>query len=96
MNRTELPDDPEFAGQILQAEHQSRRLEMGLLGHWLGGSSEKPGNIAGASIIVSFLCLIAILFLGPDSTTFPKKEAVTLFGTIITGALGFLFGRSTG
>ena len=95
MNKIEIPTNPKLAGMVLDAEHKSRKLEMGTLGNFMGGVTEKPGNIAGVAIFASFVALLAIIFLGPDSPGFPKNEAVTLFGGIITGALGFLFGRTT-
>jgi hypothetical protein len=95
MNRIDIPDNPRVAGMVLDAEHKSRKLEMGTLGNFLGGATEKPGNIAWTAIVGSFVALLLVLFCGPDSSTFPKSEAVTLFGGIITGALGFVFGRTT-
>ena len=95
MNRIDIPDNPRVAGMVLDAEHKSRKLEMGTLGNFLGGATEKPGNIAAIVIVAAMVALLAILFLGPDSAIFPKREAVTLFGGIITGALGFVFGRTT-
>ncbi|SRR5579871_6545546 len=89
-------DDKEIAKLNAGYAHSSREkaMEMGWIGRFFGGAAEKPGNIAGAALFLSFAFLAAILFWGPNSPDFPKHEAVTLFGGIITGALGFLFGRT--
>jgi hypothetical protein len=94
----DLPPDAHLAEKIIDGEHghRSRLTEMGIFGRLFGGGLEKPGNVAGFAIIASFVFLAVVLIWGPDSTVFPKKELVTLFGSIITGSLGFLFGRSTG
>lgn len=76
-------------------QQENKKLEMGLMGRVFGGASEKPGNIAGISIVLSFVGIIAIALWVPDTTSSPKSELLTLFGSIITGAIGFLFGRTT-
>ncbi len=96
MSRIELPSDPKARGRIVEAHvaTEARKTEMGLLGGLYGGLAEKPGNIAGFAITIAFIGIL-VLLVAPDSATFPKREALTLFGGIITGALGFLFGRTT-
>ena len=90
-------DDKEIAKLNAIHAHASKdkAMDMGLLGKIFGSTTEKPGNIAGAAILLSFVFLAAVLFYGPNSPDFPKHVAVTLFGGIITGALGFLFGRTS-
>jgi hypothetical protein len=78
-----------------QIQQASKKLEIGWVGLIFGDVTEKPGNIAAAAIILAFLLLTAVLLVVPDASTAPKKEALTLLGSIITGALGFLFGRGT-
>jgi hypothetical protein len=85
--------DPRLIGA--QVAHATKKLEMGLMGVVFGDATEKPGNIAAVAILLAFIGLMIILFALPDSATTPKREVVTLFGSIITGALGFLFGRKT-
>ena len=77
------------------AKQASKKLEIGWMGRLFGDASEKPGNIAGLAIILAFLMLVFVLYAVPDTATAPKREAVTLLGGIITGALGFLFGRTS-
>lgn len=73
---------------------QAKKLEIGLIGLIFGDAAEKPGNIAAAAIVLSFIMFIVLVY-APDSSAFPKSQAMTLLGSVITGALGFLFGRSS-
>lgn len=95
MLEIKLPDDKILAKRVLevQAEHAGKELEMGRVGSWLGSATEKPGNVAGIAIILSFLMLL-IVFLVPVNATAPRDSLFTLFGGIITLALGYLFGKS--
>jgi hypothetical protein len=68
---------------------------MGWMGMIFGDATEKPGNVAAIAIVLAFVGLMIVLFAVPDSATTPKGQVVTLLGSIITGALGFLFGRKT-
>jgi hypothetical protein len=77
----------------IHLQNQSKRLEIGLMGLIFGDVANKPGNIAAAAIVLAFGSLLIVLFLVSDSE--PKNQAITLFGSIITGALGYLFGRSS-
>lgn len=65
---------------------------MGIL---FGDATERPGNIAGLAIILAFAGLLAIAFWMPGGDETHKGELLTLLGGIVTGALGFVFGRST-
>jgi hypothetical protein len=94
-NEVQLPENVELAGRVLDARHASKLVEMGWIGRIFGSATEKPGNIAAMVIAFSFAALVAVLFFGPNSADFPKGQAVTAFISIITGALGFVFGRST-
>jgi len=74
-------------------QQANKKLEMGWMGIVFGDASEKPGNIAGAAMLMGFVGIIAVAIWMPDSNS--KASLLTLFGTIITGAIGFVFGRST-
>ena len=65
---------------------------MGWVGRAVGSSGEKPGNIAAIAIVGSLIMIGLVYFFGPEG---PKGELMTLFGGVITLALGYLFGRST-
>jgi hypothetical protein len=73
-------------------QQQAKKLEIGWMGLIFGDAAEKPGNIAAAAILLSFLMFVVLVF-APDSSGLPKSQVMTLIGSIITGALGFLFGR---
>lgn len=62
---------------------------------FFGLGSEKPGNIAALVIIVSFLMFAYVLVYVPDTQTLSKKDTLGIIGAFITGALGFLYGRSS-
>lgn len=96
-NKLELPKDKELANKVIEAHHieRTRSIDAGWMGTIFGFSTEKPGNIAGFAIVLSFLAIIGVLIFMPDSSSFTKKDAMGLFGGIITLALGFLFGRAT-
>ena len=78
-----------------QVQQASKKLEIGWIGLLFGDATEKPGNVAGAALFLCIVALVVVLIWAPESSTFPKRETVTLFGTMATGALGFLFGRIT-
>lgn len=66
-----------------------------MMGKIFGSATEKPGNIVGLVILVSFAILAAILILDIDSPTLSKKDAMLMVAGFITVSLGFLFGRAT-
>jgi len=78
-----------------QVQQAGKRLEIGWMGLLFGDATEKPGNIAGTTLFVSIAALVLVLIFAPETNTFPKREMVTLFGGLASGALGFLFGRTT-
>lgn len=98
MAKFELPENPDVAIVIVetQAKQKEKLMQVGILGLLFGDLKDKPGNIAGLAILISFAMLVAVLFISPDNPNIPRSEIVTLFGGIITLALGFLFGRSWG
>lgn len=71
---------------------------MGMVGSLFGNIHEKPGNIAGLAIAVSLVLLLVVFFVSyfwPNTNNVPVGELTTLFGGIITLALGYLFGKSS-
>jgi hypothetical protein len=87
-NQVTLPDDA-------NVQQTAKKLEIGWMGLIFGDASEKPGNIAALAILLSFVGIMAVAIWVPDTGGTPKSELITLFGGIITGSIGFLFGRST-
>ena len=87
-----------MANQVLKPTNAhiqttNKKLEIGWMGIVFGDAAEKPGNIAGAAMLLGFAGIIAIAIWMPDGTS--KASLLTLFGSIITGSVGFVFGRST-
>ena len=68
---------------------------MGWVGWAFGNVTEKPGNIAAVAIVGAFFAIMFLSYVSPKTDGFPLRELLTLFGGIITTALGFLFGRSS-
>jgi hypothetical protein len=97
--KLELPAQPELASKVVESQtrREEKALEMGWVGFLFGSGSEKPGNIAGIVIALSIIALIIIFFIGyfyPNTNNAPTRELITLFGGIVTLALGYLFGKS--
>src|SRR5438309_3194304 len=80
--------------RVLDAQLQSQRMARGAMGWLLGSGTEKPGNIAGLVVVVSFLLLAGVLVFGADTPSFSKKDALLLVASFITLSLGYIFGRS--
>lgn len=95
MARSNLPADRNLAARVI--DHDSaltaKKTDHGLLGI-LGDAQHKPGNVAFIAIVLSFLLILALLFCRIDPTV-DKGDLFSLAGTIITGALGFMFGRAS-
>lgn len=64
------------------------------MGRLFGGGKEKAGNIAGFTMILGFLAVGFIIWLMPKDQV-PWRDLLTLFGGVITTAVGFAFGRGT-
>jgi hypothetical protein len=75
-------------------QQANKKLEIGWMGIIFGDAAEKPGNIAALAILLAFVGILIVAIWVPDANG-PKRELITLFGGIITGSIGFLFGRST-
>lgn len=69
-------------------KHHSQ--ELGLLGHVFGSRENAPYYIAALAIVIC-LVLLGYLFVNqPQNAT-----GMTLLGSIVTGALGYIFGKSS-
>ena len=77
-----------------------KKLDIGVLGQFFGSSTEKPGNIAGLTVSISLIALVLVVImvfvviLQNGDSNFPLIQVMGVFGTIVSGALGFVFGRS--
>ena len=97
MAKLSLPADPVLAIKVV--DHEARRAERqvdgGLFGRVFGFSTEKSGNIAAFTLIVSFVLFAADLIWGSDAAGLTKKDQLTIISGFITLSLGFVFGRTT-
>jgi len=89
-------EHPDLAARVVEGEQgrKSRQTEMGLIGRVFGNATEKPGNIAGFAIAISALMILVLAF-APINPKVPVEQLLTMFGGIITLALGYLFGKSS-
>ena len=99
MAKLQVPDQPELASKIVESQvrREERALEMGWIGALFGDVHHKPGNIAGFVIVMSMLflgALFVVSYIWPNTNNVPVGELMTLFGGIVTLALGYLFGKS--
>lgn len=68
-----------------------------MIGRVFGSMAEKPGNIAGLAIAMSLLMLGLLFYVSyfyPNTNNVSVGTLTTLFSSIITLALGYLFGKS--
>jgi hypothetical protein len=75
------------------------KTEKGWIGHVFGARSEKSGNVAGILVLVG-LGIIAFAYFaqkppGQVAPAFPAKDFVGAIVSLITLALGYLFGRNS-
>lgn len=100
-NGFNLPDDPNLAKQIVNAEHEikKKKTDHGLLGFIWGSSSSIPNNIAALSIIILiFFGIIYSISIGnhkPDEIALSIKDCWAIITPMITLAFGYLFGEKT-
>ena len=95
MAKSTLPADTKLAGRLIDhtSALDSKKTDHGLFGI-LGDANHKPGNVAFLAIVLSFALICLLLFARVDPAV-DKSSLFALAGTIITGALGFLFGRAS-
>ena len=71
---------------------------LGRVGQFIGGGPEKAGNIAyvvvAASILILIVAVCAAAYVESDKTASVLGTITTGCMSLITGALGFIFGKS--
>lgn len=79
-------------------QSQRMNLDAGLLGKFFGSSSNAPNNIAGLSVILSFIVSGIAIWASrevTDSGTNVSYEILKYTIPIVTGALGYMFGHGS-
>ena len=73
-------------------EERRMNLDSGSLGRFFGSATNAPTNIAGLIALLLTVSCIAMLFF---PSTIPALEFLKLVLPVITGVLGYLFGKSS-
>lgn len=76
------------------ASLKKRELDIGVLGKFFGCSNHASKNIAGLIAALSLLTAILVSAISAYKTGRPNLEIWSITTPLITGSLGFLFGRS--
>ena len=87
--RSVVDADPNHAKLLL--EQRRMGLEAGWLGYVFGTGTNAASNAACFIVTILGLAGVVILFLKPESFDLFWKTT----GAVLTGALGFLFGRKS-
>ncbi len=95
MNEISLPKNAAIATKVIEAQHTTRKMELGLVGKLFGGGLEKSGNIAGIILLCSFLAVMTLLVLSAIYPEAKFSEATAGFFGIITTTVGYMFGKNS-
>ncbi|WP_457814156.1 hypothetical protein U8C43_23875 [Sinorhizobium meliloti] len=95
MNEVGLPKNSALASKVIEAQHTTRKMELGLMGKLFGGGSEKNGNIAATVLLASFVAIMTLLVLSAVYPTASLSQPIAGFFGIITTTVGYIFGRKT-
>ena len=79
---------------LTQIDLRHHSQELGWMGKIFGSRHNAPGNVAGVAVAISMLALLYLLVEGPENQR--TSQGITLFGSVVTLALGYLFGRFEG
>jgi hypothetical protein len=97
VDELKLPDDTKLAGKMLDGhvKIEQAKVDRGKVGDWLGTSSSVPANIAGVVALAASVCLIIAVLMWAGASDFTHKDAAAALSSLITLALGYLFGRAS-
>jgi hypothetical protein len=92
-----LPADARLAGKMLDGhvKIEQTKIERGKVGEWLGSTQNVPSDIAGVIALVASIVLIGAVSLWAGTSDFTHKEAIAALSSLVTLALGYLFGRAS-
>jgi hypothetical protein len=88
-NEVTIDPNPDVA---LALETRKLSLEAGILGWFFGTGTQAPITITGFTLLLLTLGGLGTLFI---DTKMPATEYWKIATPILTGGLGFLFGRKT-
>lgn len=72
-------------------QYRTQQAELGVIGKFIGCNAEKPGNISFIAIIICFIIIFTAAFCSAISDF---EKILSSLGSVITLALGYLFGSS--
>lgn len=87
---TQVAVQPQQPVALTENDLTHHKQELGWMGSILGSRENAPYYIAGIAIVASLIMLGIVITLQPQN-----GSAMTLLGAIITGALGYVFGKSS-
>jgi hypothetical protein len=86
----QIPAQPQQPVALTDNDLKHHSQELGLLGYVFGSKENSPYNIAAIAIIAALIMLGILLISQPQNSA-----GITLMGAIVTGGLGYIFGKST-
>jgi hypothetical protein len=87
-NQTSSPT-PEVQSGFTDGALRHHSQELGLLGKIFGSKEHAPYNIAAVTILMALGMLCFMFYQGSNNAA-----AITLLGAIVTGGMGYVFGKS--
>jgi hypothetical protein len=97
VDELKLPADAKLAGKMLDGHVriEQAKVDRGKVGDLLGSSSNVPANIAGIIALTAGLVFVVAVILWAGNTDFTHKDGAAALSSLITLALGYLFGRAS-
>lgn len=97
VDKLNLPEDTKLAGKMIDGHvrMEQTKVDRGKLGHWLGSTQNVPANIAGIIAILAAVVMIFSVAYWAGTSDFTHKDAVAALSSLVTLALGYLFGRAS-
>lgn len=92
-----LPADTKLAGKMLDGHVriEQAKVDRGKIGDWIGSSQNVPANIAAIIALLASIALIGIAAFGTGTEDLTPKDRVTALSSLVTLALGYLFGKAS-
>ena len=97
MNKFDLPDNPELASKMLEADdkRQEREIESGALGRFFGNNPRVPTYIAGFVAVISTSVGFIYTFLPDDWKAVPTAELWKIISPFVLACLAYIFGAAS-